>query len=355
MTKLDYSISDAQVRAEIVAQILKENNNKVTQSYLDILSDYIISAITSEEKKSKAILTDNRLITINKRETSYEGLVSQFENGEDGLWNLTIEPNKNILLTPKISISEKDVAEIPALASLRDAIDEVNKMFRNAVGKRKFQLKKQLIEMHQEQYIIKDLFRKPISPTKTIKGFSRISLADACYVDALGEPHNDGILDFFNPAHISAVLCNYSALKECSWGKFEDDLFYAMEDFDILVEAAIGNKYPIYQWIIIHKIDGRTNLEIQEVLAEQYDIHYSVEYISSLWRNKIPKIIAEVAKERYLNWYFKTQEKGKWKTCSKCGQVKLATNRFFSKNGTSKDGFYSICKDCRNKKRKKEV
>ncbi len=355
MTKLDYSISDAQERAEIVTQILEENNNKVSQSYMDILSDYIISAITTEEKKSKTILTDNRLVTINKRETSYEGLVSQFENGEDGLWNLTIEPNKNILLTPKISIEPRDLAEIPALADLKSAIEDVNKMFKNALGKRKFQLKKQLIEMHQEQYIIKDLFRKPITSAKTVKNFSRISLADACYVDALGEPHNDGLLDFFNPAHISAILCNYSSLKECSWGKFDDDLYYAMEDFDNLVEAAIGDDMPIYKWIIIHKIDGRTNAEIQEVLAEQYDITYSVEYISSLWRNKIPKIIAEVAKERYLDWYFRTQEKGQWKTCSKCGKEKLATNRFFSKNGTSKDGFYSICKDCRNKKEKKEA
>ena len=46
-------------------------------------------------------------------------------------------------------------------------------------------------------------------------------------------------------------------------------------------------------------------------------------------------------------------EKGKYKTCSRCGQVKLAHPKYFSKNSTSKDGFYSICKECRNSKAKK--
>ena len=60
-------------------------------------------------------------------------------------------------------------------------------------------------------------------------------------------------------------------------------------------------------------------------------------YLSSLWRNKIPKLLAEQAKEDYLIWYYTYQEYGKWKKCSKCGQIKLAHNRFFSKNNTSKD------------------
>jgi hypothetical protein len=45
-------------------------------------------------KKEKKILTDNRMTTVNKRETSFEGLVSQLENGEDGIYNLLSE-NKN--------------------------------------------------------------------------------------------------------------------------------------------------------------------------------------------------------------------------------------------------------------------
>ena len=81
---------------------------------------------------------------------------------------------------------------------------------------------------------------------------------------------------------------------------------------------------------------------------KKYNKKYTVEYISALWRNKIPKLIAEKAKEDYLIWYFTFVEKGTWKKCSKCGQIKLAHKRFFSRNNTSKSGFYSICKECRN-------
>jgi hypothetical protein len=46
------------------------------------------------------------------------------------------------------------------------------------------------------------------------------------------------------------------------------------------------------------------------------------------------------------------EEKGEYKRCSRCGQIKLANNKYFSINGTSKDGWYSICKECRSVKGK---
>ena len=49
-----------------------------------------------QEKKERQLLTDNRMTTIVKRETSFEGLVSQLENGEDGIYNLMTE-NKNMI------------------------------------------------------------------------------------------------------------------------------------------------------------------------------------------------------------------------------------------------------------------
>ena len=63
-------------------------------------------------------------------------------------------------------------------------------------------------------------------------------------------------------------------------------------------------------------------------------------------------MIAEQAQKDYLTWYYSTQEYGQWKRCSCCGEYKLANNKFFSRNNTSKDGYYSLCKACRNKKTK---
>lgn len=119
-----------------------------------------------------------------------------------------------------------------------------------------------------------------------------------------------------------------------------------------MISAKALAPHPVYLSIVIHKIDGRTNAEIQELLETEHGLAYSVEYISSLWRNKIPKMIAEKAKEEYLIWYYTYKEYGQWKQCSRCGKVKLAHNRFFSKNSTSKDGWYSMCKCCRNQKSK---
>ena len=89
--KLDYTLKTAKERADFVAHLPKEQLK--SKKYIEILADYIISAMTKEEKKNKEILTDNRMVTINKRETSYQGLVSKFENGEDGIYNLMIERN----------------------------------------------------------------------------------------------------------------------------------------------------------------------------------------------------------------------------------------------------------------------
>ena len=354
--KLDYTLKTAEERKNLVAEIVRQTPpNKLTERYMEILSDYIVLAMDKEEKKKREILTENRMITINKRETSYQGLVSKFENGEDGLWNITIENDKNVLLTPKVSISPKDIAEIPALKDQTEAIESLKGQVAKAKGKRKFNLKKQLIEMCQEQYTIKNNVKQPIfNASNAIKSFARADFSETISFDENGMPVSNGICSFFNPKHISALLCNYSALKAESEGKFTGDCFYMMIDLENLIDAALQKDYPMYYDLLIYKIDGRSNAEIQMLLEADYQIKHSVEYISSLWRNKIPKLLAEYETKRYLNWYYTTQERGKWKRCSRCGQVKLAHNLYFSKNKTSKDGFYSICKDCRNKKDKIE-
>ena len=73
-----------------------------------------------------------------------------------------------------------------------------------------------------------------------------------------------------------------------------------MLDLDNLIDDALEKDYPLYYDLLIYKIDGRSNAEIQFLLELKYGIKHSVEYISSLWRNKIPKLIAERAVKNYL-------------------------------------------------------
>ena len=95
--KLDYTLKTEQERNELVKKIIANASpSQLTSRYLDILTDYILAAMPKEKKKEKTILTANRLVTVNKRETSFEGLAGQLENGEDGIYNL-MSDNKHTI------------------------------------------------------------------------------------------------------------------------------------------------------------------------------------------------------------------------------------------------------------------
>ena len=291
------------------------------------------------------------MMTVNKRETSFEGLVSQLENGEDGIYNL-ISENKNQIFQPKVTITKKDLEEIEPLRQLREAINLWEAKLKVTEGKDAFTIKKALIEMRKDQYLIKNAYRRPIVFNKLTRSRNFIKLDDkTCRFDADGYPIPEGV-SLLDPAVCSAILCNYSRLKQDSSDQFEGDLYYLMEAFDEIADIAL-KEYPLYEKIVECKIDGLQNIQIQEILQMEFGIKHSLEYISSLWRKKIPKLIASAAEDQYLDWYYLNEEKGKYKRCSRCGQIKLAHNKYFSKNKTSKDGYYSICKKCRNSKGKK--
>ena len=301
-----------------------------------------------QERKEKKILTENRKATVNKRETSFEGLVSQFENGEDGIYNL-VKEDKNQIFQHKVEITEKDLEEIPFLKQVREAIEMWEKRLKTATGRDAFIIKKAIIDLRKDQYIIKNVYRKPVV---TMHASHATHYTPLNYEEEIvnGEIKYNGasLLDY---KVCSAVLCNYSKLKAAGEGNFMSDTWYFMEDFDNVCGRALKN-YPYYERLVELKIDGKQNLEIQETLQQEFGIKHSIEYISSLWRNKIPKLIADQAEADFLDQWYLTQEKGQYKRCTRCGQLKLAHNKYFSKNKTSKDGYYSICKSCRNNKNK---
>lgn len=332
--KLDYTILDIDERMKIVENICKENKDNLTPENLETLSNYLINCVEKEERKQRKILTQNRMATVNKRETSLEGLISKFENGEDGVYQLFNPNSKNYLLSPSVSITKKDIEELPFIKQIREAIASYKK-----IEKKNYIVCQAIIDLSQTQYIVKDAYRQPIR----LKSFSNTSLSDIDW---------DLLLDFKNWEHVAAFLQNYSKLKTNLCEDIQKTMYWILADFEKLTDAALEEKEPMLYDIVIMKIDGLQNQDIRKALQEKYGKTYSIEYISSLFNNKIPKLIADEAEKQELIWYYTNVEKGKWKKCNRCGQVKLLHNKFFSKNNSSKNGFYSICKECRRSKKK---
>lgn len=110
-----------------------------------------------EERKKKKILTENRMVTVNKRETSYEGLATHFECGEDGFYDL-IKQDKNIIFRHKITITKEDLQNIPELAQVKEAIELWEQKLKNASGRDAYIIKKAIIDLRKDQYFIKNEF-----------------------------------------------------------------------------------------------------------------------------------------------------------------------------------------------------
>jgi hypothetical protein len=126
-------------------------------------------------------------------------------------------------------------------------------------------------------------------------------------------------------------------------------MFWHLIDLENTIKKALYHKYPVLWDVLLYKINKWTNKEIQVRILKDYGEQHTEQYYSSVWKKRIPKIITEQAQKDYLSNYCRRHRIGYWKKCSKCGQVKLGHPLFFNRN-SSKDQFYSQCRDCRNKK-----
>ena len=239
---------------------------------------------------------------------------------------------------------------MPELTGYLNIIERLKAQFKKAKGQKKFSLKKQIIETWQQMYMLKASYTGAPARTKTpaqIKSLAHMDLDETIYFDTNDYPQSTCMVSLYNPEHVSVLLTYYNQLKQESWEDLRSDMHWLLMDLDNLITRTLKDK-PILRDLLDWKIAGYTNDEIQIFMNSKYGIQHTNQYFSTLWRNRIPKMIVEEAQKHYLIWYYTHNHTGTWKRCGKCGQLKLAHPLFFSKNN-SKDSYYSICKECRNK------
>lgn len=295
-------------------------------------------------------ISENHASTIARRETSFEDLADSFAN-RDEIYSLINDNPRGSIFRPHISITQRDIEEVPGLAALRRDIQNWEALLKRTEGKPAYLIKRALIQMRKDQYLMKQEFRHPISfNAVTHSQAPHPPLPDTSYFDIKTKTYIAQGVSLASPKAISAILSNYSRLKQDSAGCFDSDLYWLLEDFDRLADYALA-QLPIYEAIATLKIDGKTNAEIAEYIYATFNKRYSPGYISSIWCNKIPQTIALTAARYYTERAFR-QHNLPFKQCSRCGKLKPASPLFFTHNSSSKDSYYSICKNCRAKGKK---
>lgn len=354
--KLDYSLSTQEERKEYVNNLLLSytpNSNE-----LSLLGDYLLftrdkNQTKKERNKDYPITTPNREQTIDKRQISYEGLVEKLENGEDGIYSLMCN-NKEMKLDNKDPITQEDIDTIPGIYEGLEVIKKLEWQYKSATGQRRKSLKKSIIETWKQLYLIKSSHKigTTISTNKT-QYLTNIEIPETVeWID--GYPSSTSFLTLLNPDHVSFLLQYYQPLKEDSWDLLESDMLWHLIDLEEAASSALEQKHPILWDILIWKVDGNSNKQIQEKVLNNYGVNHTEQYYSSIWRKRIPKLISKEVEKRYILKYYlnnyKTDRSLQWKVCSKCGRVLPAHPFFFPKN-SNKDGFYSQCRECRNNRK----
>ena len=98
------------------------------------------------------------------------------------------------------------------------------------------------------------------------------------------------------------------------------------------------------------KINGKKNQEIREIINKKYGKSYTINYISTIFKQKIIKQINEGAQYHFEvieNLFFPEN----FRRCNFCGRTLLLHSRNFVKKSRSTTGFNSKCKKCEKKRR----
>lgn len=409
--KLDYDLKYADDRNNLVKKLLSENewiydlistkkmmsnhikskNDFLTEDteygrIMDALADYIAhpkfrnkdeeeefkkkqeeikqKKINEKISKKKDYFNKKKMESIKKKEKNIDSTYMMKDNKVNDFGTKKLQ--KKIFF--KQTITDQDIKDFKEIRELNNYILKVGKELGYKQGLKGDQIKKlhQQIAKEKGRLYLKaareayrDLSSEILKIKEMLRGtiyFKRLEKShtaydfdnDTGYVNEKGEYIlvSENKIELKKKEHLAALIKYYVDLKEKYKHKFNSSMWANLWVLDELIaesELAEDEK-----WILNLNRQDINQREIAEECTKEFEKDYKQWYISSVLGNHIPSKVHKLSLDKYDDWLYTYKIKGKYKKCTKCGEIKLiSNNRYFSPDKRNADKFHSICRKCR--------
>jgi len=211
-----------------------------------------------------------------------------------------------------------------------------------------YRMKRMYAEVKSESLVMKELLRGTFRFANVSRGSTKISLSeDTGYFQ--GETYvqvTENKIDLRNERHVYHLIDLYPLLKESCRNRPHSELYAIVFCLEETIEVAVLNE--VERAALRLRMEGFTGKEICEQLKEVCGVALSQSRISQMAKGIARKVVAAYL-DRYEEWLYTFKVKGKYKTCNRCNQPKLATDKYFGKDKHKPDGLKYHCKACDKK------
>jgi hypothetical protein len=345
MTEIDYNIKTLDGRIQRVNEIIEENYDIIMRYMKHVLLDEDESGKKTKKQRipfnpllhklsNYLYYFDNQLTRQQKGQRKFEkSTVNLYSKQKEG-----VQLKEDFELKRDVKFSLKDVESIPELKEIENFIIYLKRSSNPNLKSKKF---KWINDLRDNQLDIKES-KKP-----SIKQFYKCSIPftsdiyeidESCHVLEISDINNPLNLDLFKPESWKTVLKVLPFKKQIS-----SNVDKLINIFNKCYARCAVNLNPIQKNIIqIYQkgIDDPRSFDFRVV--KNKDI---VELVN-IDRRSIHYIIKTICKELqktynalFTDYYYTFLARGKYKTCSKCGDIKL--EQYFYKNR-------SVCINCYN-------
>lgn len=298
---------------------------------LESLGTYILQPDGEYRKKNKLKIYNNEeeFQRALKKEKSHIHKYGEQINEDDPM--IVLKPVQNIKLVPKRIINKEYINEHEELQCYQDLISHLNevqknKELQNNINKKlnqnknegwfKYKCDYMKSSLKSDMEYVQNSYNPLFIPKKLLKDNGSVTW---------------DCLDALDVTHVKPLLQLYREKEEYDFTSDIDCILYDLGQVLKKVKFTDKQKEVLNLWM-----KGDTVKNIAK------ELNRKLPSITGML-DTIVKNIAQAYEEELEDWYYLNICKGKYKRCSKCGEVKLINK--FNKNGSK--GLLSICKKCR--------